>query len=243
MALSPRLRASLRLLVLQASWTYERMQGVGAGFASIPLLEALRDRPEKHREALARSSELFNAHPYLAGVAVGAAARAEQDGVAGATIQRLKTALAGPLGSLGDQLFWIGVVPATLAVMLIAVAFGGSWPVVAIGVALYLAIRLATTVWAVRLGHEAGLGISTALKDSGLAERVRRVGLVAGLLVGVAVPITGRWLDASTAGAIALGVGAVGGIVAALVRQRIVGARLLTLAAMAIILLWHWSRS
>lgn len=241
--MTPRVRAVLRLLMLQSSWTYERMQGVGTAFASLPLLEPLEKDPERHRAALARASELFNAHPYLTGIAVGAASKAELDGVPGPTIQRLKTALAGPLGSLGDQLFWIGVVPAVLAAMLLALGLGAGWLPVVVGVALYLGIRLWVTTWGVRLGFDAGLGVSTALKNSGLAERVRRVGLLAGLMVGVAVPVVGRWLDPSLAGTAALAGGVLGGIVAALVRQRIVGARLLTLVAMAMIILWDWSRS
>ena len=130
-------RAALRLLIVQAAWTYERLQGVGVGFASLPLLEPLRADPVKYRAAVARASEYFNAHPYLTGIAVGAAARAEIDGVPGGTIQRLKTALAGPLGSLGDQLFWIGVVPAVMAAMLLALAGDAGLPAVGLGVVLY----------------------------------------------------------------------------------------------------------
>ncbi len=234
-----------RLLILQSSWTYERMQGVGTGYASLPLLDELRTDPERHRAAVARSTELFNAHPYLAGIAVGAAARAELVGKPGTTVQRLKTALAGPLGSLGDQLFWIGVVPAVMSVLLLAViAFGVA--AVAVGVLGYALLRIYVTYWGVKLGFNAGVDVAQALKQSRLAERVGQVGLAAGFLVALAVPFVIRWLlvpEAAGSGVASASVGAAGGTVAALVRVRVPSARLITLATMALVLLWYWSIS
>jgi PTS system mannose-specific IID component len=104
--MKPRTEALIRLLAVQASYTYERMAGIGVGHASAPLLRdvfALRSARER-REAVARSADFFNSHPYLAGVAVGAEVRAEQQGIPGPVITRLRTALSGPLGALGDQL-------------------------------------------------------------------------------------------------------------------------------------------
>src|SRR5207237_102193 len=63
------------------------------------------------KAALARESHYFNAHPYLASVAVGALARAELDGEPPERIERFRTALAGPLGSVGDRLVWAGWLP------------------------------------------------------------------------------------------------------------------------------------
>jgi len=235
-------RSFLRLLVLQGSWTYERLQGLGMAFASVPLLRPLEPDPERHAQAVARATEYFNAHPYLAGIAVGAAARAEREGVTGATIQRLRTALSGPLGSLGDQLFWIGVVPAVVGALLIAIVAGAGLWAVGVGLALYLAVRLLVTQWGLLLGLKAGLGVSAALQKSGLADQARRVGLLAGLAVGIAFPLVTRWFMPA-AGAWTpwvIGAGAAGGVVAALVRFRVPPARRLTLVAMAVVLLLSW---
>ena len=233
-----------RLLVLQASWTYERLQGVGIGFASLPLLAPLRADPARHQEAVVRASEYFNAHPYLAGIAVGAAARAESDRVGGATIQRLKTALAGPLGALGDQLFWIGAVPLVMGTMLGAITAGAGPPAVAVGFSLYLVARLVVTYWGLRLGLKAGLGVASALKASGLQGLVRRVGLAAGFSVGVAAPLVIEWFATAAPNGlavVAMAGGAAAGIVAALVRRRVPSSRRVTLVAVLGILLWHWS--
>ncbi len=106
-------RALLRLLAVQGTWNYERMLGVGMGYAAEPLLEDLKTvDPVRHSEAVVRSTEFFNCHPNLAGLALGAIARAEYEAMPGPQIVRLRTALCSPLGSLGDQLFWAGLVPA-----------------------------------------------------------------------------------------------------------------------------------
>jgi mannose PTS system EIID component len=238
-----RFAAFRRLLIFQASWTYERLQGIGAGYAAIPLLEPIRTDPERYRAALARSCEYFNAHPYLAGIAVGAAAKAELDRVPGPTIVRLRTALSGPLGSLGDQLFWIGVVPAVMGALLVAVALNAGLWAVLVCLVLYVGVRLFVTLWGLDLGLRAGLQVSAALKASGLEGQVRRVGLLAGFVVGLAVPIVIESLarPGGSALRVAAAVGTVVGIVAALVHFRVPPARRITLIAMAVVLLWHWS--
>src|SRR5258706_14953756 len=102
-----------RMLALQGSWNYETLNGTGVGFAMEPALRYLPggiDGPE-YRAALARESRYFNAHPYLAAVAVGALVRSELDGVDPAKIERFRTALAGPLGGVGDPLAGARAVP------------------------------------------------------------------------------------------------------------------------------------
>ena len=67
----------VRMLAMQASWNYETMLGNGhrllrrAGAARA----ARRSRGPAYHAALARETHYFNAHPYLAAVAVGALAR------------------------------------------------------------------------------------------------------------------------------------------------------------------------
>jgi mannose PTS system EIID component len=236
------LRSFLRLLIFQASWTYERLQGIGMGYASIPLLAPLRRDQARHAEAVARASEYFNSHPYLAGIAVGATAKAEHDGLPGQTIARLRTALSGPLGSLGDQLFWIGVVPAVIGALLIAVSREAGLQAVLVGSALYIAVRIVVTWWGLRLGLRSGVGVAEALRRSGLSDQVRRVGLLAGLVVGIALPLVVDWFSppGTNAVRIAASLGALGGVVAALVRFRVPPARRLTVLAMAGAILLQW---
>jgi len=59
---------------------------------------------------------------------VGAAARAELDGESPERIDRMRTALCGPLGATGDRLIWAGWLPACVGVGLAAVAQPGHVP-------------------------------------------------------------------------------------------------------------------
>jgi PTS system mannose-specific IID component len=189
------LRAFFRLWTVQGAWNYERMTGVGLGFAAEPLLEDLKSAdPVRHAEASVRSAEYFNSHPYLAGLALGALVRAEYDQVPGAQIARLRAALASPLGALGDQVFWAGLVPATIAVAMMGVVGGwGIWAV-ALSLLIYNAVRVGTGIWALRTGLASGTRVGAALGESWLPRTAPGVGYAAGALAGMALPLVVDWL-------------------------------------------------
>lgn len=195
-------RALVRLLAVQGAWSYERMTGVGMGFAAEPLLRAMEfEEPERHREATARAAEFFNCHPYLAGLALGASARAEHEGVPGAQIRRLRTALCSPLGALGDQFFWAGLVPILMSLALAAIALGGGVAVLAAVLVGYNVVRLLVTRWALWTGLETGMQVGTAISASWLPRAAARIAAPAGLVAGLAVPTAGVWLLWPAAGA------------------------------------------
>jgi mannose/fructose/N-acetylgalactosamine-specific phosphotransferase system component IID len=238
-----RARALLRLAAVQASWTYERMQGIGIAVAQEPLLAPLAADPPRAREARARSAQYFNAHPFLGGAAVGALSRAELDGEPGERILRLRTALSGPLGALGDQLFWAGIVPATMGVALIAVTLGGGLAVVAACVLAYNALRVAVTAWGLRVGLAHGLRVAHAISQSWLPRFAPKAGDLAALVVGFAVPLLARWLllGAGPSRRTAVLIVAGAAVFGALTIRRPVSAPALTVAAAAVVLLWRWS--
>lgn len=195
MAVTARLRALARLYSVQADWNYERMLGAGMGYAAEPLLDALGERdPARHAEAVARSAEFFNCNPNLAGLALGALVRAELDGVPGAQVSRLRTALCGPLGAVGDRLFWAGLVPFLSGLTVVAVALGGGLVAVLGMLVAYNAIRAATGWWALNAGLREGVHVGHAISSSWLPAAAERIGPPAGLVVGFALPVTAGWL-------------------------------------------------
>jgi PTS system mannose-specific IID component len=235
-------RASLRLLTVQAAWNYERMTGLGMGYAAEPLLEDLKSAdPARHAEAQIRSAEYFNSHPYLAGLALGALARAEYDLIPGPQISRLRLALTSPLGALGDQLFWIGLVPAMMAAAIIAVVFGaGLWALVAVLVG-YNLCRGATGIWALRTGLATGAKVGAAIASSWLPLAAQRIGLLAGLLMGAALPLAAAWLQAEGTWELPIAVGTTTlGLVAAWTLGPRVNAVRFGLAAIGLAVLLAW---
>jgi mannose PTS system EIID component len=187
-------RALARLLAVQGVWSYERMLGIGMGYAAEPLLRDLQAiDPARHAEATIRSAEFFNSHPYLAGLAVGAATRAEYDSVPGEQIRRFRTALCGPLGALGDQVFWAGLVPGIMAFALVSIALGVGGSGLLVAVLGYNAIRLAVTVWGLRTGLATGLQVGSAISASWLPRAASRIGAPSGFLIGAALSLIAAW--------------------------------------------------
>lgn len=240
-----RTRALIRLLGVQASWNYERMQGTGVGHAAEPVLRAAFDRDtDRYRETLGRASAFFNANPYLAAAAVGAETRAEVDGVPGPQVDRLRTALCGPLGSLGDRLFWTGLVPALASAAIAGVALGfGWWPVLGF-VVVHNAIRLAIGPWLLGLGWRHGVQVGGAILKSPLPRASVLAGHLAAVLGGIAIPLIARRFLADTGPMDLIGFGAL--VAGALVVRKVAGPRLsalpLTLTAAFAVLLWQWGR-
>jgi PTS system mannose-specific IID component len=189
-----RIRALLRLFAVQGTWNYERMLGVGMGYAAEPLLEDLKTvDPVRHGEAVVRSAEFFNCHPNLAGLALGATARAEYEGVPGPQIVRLRTALCSPLGSMGDQLFWAGLVPALVGLTVRGVVWGGGGGAIAGFLLVYNAIRIWTGYWSLRTGMASGMRVGAAIRSSWLPQAMEWVTPAAGFALGATVPLVVAW--------------------------------------------------
>jgi PTS system mannose-specific IID component len=182
-----------RLLAIQGAWNYESLLGNGIGFCLEPALRYLPGgvHGAAFKEAIARESAYFNAHPYLASVAVGALARAELSGVPAERIERFRTALCGPLGSVGDRLVWAGWLPFVSLVSL--AAFGlGARPLLVIGIflMLYNAGHLALRIWGLRVGWTRGLAVAPALGTPLLRRGPAHVARAAAAAAGVALPLT-----------------------------------------------------
>ena len=200
-----------RLLAMQGSWNYETLNGTGIGFTMEPALRYLPggiDGPA-YRAALARESRYFNAHPYLAGIAVGALVRAELDGVEPARIERFRTALAGPLGSVGDRLVWASWLPFCSLVAIGVYGAGGS-PMGVVGtfLLLYNAGHILLRAWGLRIGLSRGLNVASALGNPVLRQGPQYIGCAAALVAGVALPLALQRVAGP-------GLGLVGGIIGA----------------------------
>jgi PTS system mannose-specific IID component len=181
-----------RLLAVQSAWNYETLVGNGIGFCVEP---ALRRLPggldgDQYRAALARESQYFNAHPYLTSVAVGALARAELDGEAPERIERFRTALCGPLGALGDRLVWATFLPLCSLTALAAFGLGAS-PLVTVltFLLLYNAGHLGLRAWGLHAGWKKGLAVAQSLGHPMLQQAQPRLGKVAAVLAGLALPL------------------------------------------------------
>jgi PTS system mannose-specific IID component len=195
----PRCRTWFRTLLVQASFNYDRMIGVGWAFAIEPLLRTLPGgrEGERYRNAMRRATPFFNSHPYLAGMAIGAVAKAEHEGLPGETIRRLRHALTGPLGSVGDKLIWAGALPAAVSVGLIVTARVSPIAGAIAFLALYSGVHFAIRSWALHAGWVEGKQVSRALTAKGIQRGLRSLGPMAALSAGIALPVLAEWLSGS----------------------------------------------
>jgi PTS system mannose-specific IID component len=196
-----------RLLAIQGSWNYENLIGNGIGFCVEPALRRLPGGTHgaAFKAAMARESAYFNAHPYLASVAVGALVRAELSGVPPERIERFRTALAGPLGSVGDRLVWAGWLPFCSLVALVAFGLGARpLVVVAFFLLLYNAGHLALRAWGLHVGWTRGLGVAAALANPVLRRGPAHVARAAAAAAGVALPLTAAQIVSADGSVIAL---------------------------------------
>ncbi len=120
-----------RALLIQASWSFERMQTLGFVYALLPALKKLYPDRDEFTASLNRHMEYFNTQPYLASFILGAAARMEQERASGknpnADALELKTALMAPLGALGDSFFWGSLKPLAAVSAVAALMAGVQW--------------------------------------------------------------------------------------------------------------------
>jgi PTS system mannose-specific IID component len=182
----------LRLLAIQGSWNYESLSGNGIAFCLEPALRLLpggKNTPE-FNAALARESAYFNAHPYLASIAVGALARLELEHEPPERIERFRHALCGPLGSVGDRLVWAGWLPFCSLVALAVFGLGGGpGTVVVTFLALYNVGHLWLRLWGLRTGWELGLRVAPALANPVFRVGPTYIGRVAAFATGLGLPL------------------------------------------------------
>lgn len=184
----------LRSFLIQGSWNRRTMIGAGFGYSILPTLRRVyRDDPDGLEEAMNRHAEHFNAHPYLANLALGAVCRMELDRRDVEEIRRFKLAVRGPLGGLGDSLVWAGWRP-TLVLLSLVLALAGFSPGATVLFFLfsYNLGHLLLRIGGFALGLERGSQVGDSLRKLSLPLQADRLagmaifllGAVLGLVIG-----------------------------------------------------------
>ncbi len=126
-----RLHIWLRLLLLQASWNFETLQGLGFFYALFPGLRKLYSKEELPEVSL-KYIGYFNTHVYFAPLVVGSVLRLEEDRASGTVateveIDDFKEMVAAPYAAIGDAFFWGGLRPLAAGVALFFAVKGILW--------------------------------------------------------------------------------------------------------------------
>jgi len=176
----------LRSFAIQGSWNYRTMIGQGFAFALLPVLQHVhRGDPTALARAVERHAHQFNAHPYMAELALGAVARMEADGAHPEAIERFKVAVRGPLGSIGDRLIWVGALPTAALVGLVTLAAGAPvWLPPVVFLLVYNAVHLTLRIWAFRAGLQKGAEVAAQLNAARLPRLADQLGSGGIFLIG-----------------------------------------------------------
>ena len=101
-----------RSLNLQGSFNYERMQANGWLYGILPGLLAIHgEGSDDLKLSMAHNLEFFNTHPFLVTFVMGIVLSLEQQKADINTIRAVRVAAMGPLGGIGDAIFWFTLVP------------------------------------------------------------------------------------------------------------------------------------
>lgn len=105
-----------RSLFLQASFNYERMQAGGWLYGMIPGLKKIHTNKNDLSRSMKHNLEFFNTHPFLVTFVMGIILSLEQQKADIPTIRAVRVAAMGPLGGIGDAIFWFTLVPITAGI-------------------------------------------------------------------------------------------------------------------------------
>ncbi len=109
-------KMAMRSMFLQASFNYERMQAGGWLWGILPGLKKIHTNKDDLAASMSHNLEFFNTHPFLVTLVMGIVLSLEQNKADIPTIRAVRVAAMGPLGGIGDALFWLTLVPITAGI-------------------------------------------------------------------------------------------------------------------------------
>ena len=173
-----------RSVFLQASFNYERMQAAGWLYAILPGLKEIHsDSKEDLAASMEHNLEFFNTHPFLVTFVMGIVLSLEQQKADIPTIRAVRVAAMGPLGGIGDAIFWFTLVPITAGITANLALSGGSAAIAAPFIFLIIfnvvqfVIRFKLMSWS----YELGVGAIEVLTAN--AKEFTRAASILGVLV------------------------------------------------------------
>ena len=177
----------LRSFFLMTSINYERYESLGFCYAMIPALRKLYPDEEQFKEALARHNEFFNCHPYTGNAVLGVTLALEEQRALGKpiiteAISSTKTALMGPLSSIGDSVFKATFMTIFAAIgASLALEGNPTGPIVFI--VPNMALNLCSRWLFVKYGHKWGTDLVAKMQSSDVINRFVEGATIVGMMV------------------------------------------------------------
>lgn len=169
-----------RSLFLQASFNYERMQACGWLYSILPGLQEIHKNKEDLSTSMTHNLEFFNTHPFLITFVMGIVLSLEQKKADVQTIRSLRVAAMGPLGGIGDAIFWFTLTPIAAGIGA-NLALQGSILGPIIFLLLFNVVQFVLRYWLMHWSYKVGMdGIQIMTK---FAKQFTRSATILGLIV------------------------------------------------------------
>ena len=169
-----------RSMFLQASFNYERMQAGGWLYSILPGLQKIHKNKQDLSTSMKHNLEFFNCHPFLITFVMGIILSLEQKKADVQTIRSLRVAAMGPLGGIGDAIFWFTLVPISAGVGA-NLALQGSIAGPIVFLLMFNVVHLGLRYWLMHWSYNTGVeGITKLTKN---AKEFTRAATILGMIV------------------------------------------------------------
>ena len=169
-----------RSLFLQGSFNYERMQAAGWLYGIIPGLKKIHTEKEDLSLSMQHNLEFFNTHPFLVTFVMGIVLSMEQEKSDIGTIRAVRVAAMGPLGGIGDAIFWFTLVPIAAGISA-NMALDGSIAGPIVFLLMFNVVQFAVRYWLMHWSYNLGTKAIEAITRN--AKEFTRAASILGILV------------------------------------------------------------
>lgn len=178
-----------RSLFLQGSFNYERMQAAGWLYSILPGLEKIHTDKDDLAASMSHNLEFFNTHPFLVNFVMGIVLSLEQNKADIPTIRAVRVAAMGPLGGIGDALFWFTLVP-IVAGITSNMALQGQIVAPFIFLLIFNAVQFALRYWLMNWSYKMGTN-AIAVFTQNAKEFTRAASILGVIVVGALTSLYG----------------------------------------------------
>ncbi len=179
---------AVRSLFVQASWNFNKMQGLGFLYMIEGSLKKIYGNSGAYRDVVRKYADFFNTNPYFAPAIGAAVVKYEEEiflqGYSKENPESVKASLMGPFGAIGDSLFWTTIRPLVSVFALIAAVADSSLAPL-IFLFLYSAASLSFRYYAAFMGYKYGKDIIFKFRELNLYTLINRLKNVTAFFLGI----------------------------------------------------------
>ena len=179
-----------RSCFLQGSFNYERMQAAGWLYSIIPGLKKIHKNKKDLSTSMAHNLEFFNTHPFLVTFVMGIILPLEQQKSDIGTIRAVRVAAMGPLGGIGDAIFWFTLVPIAAGISS-NMALDGNIIAPFVFLLLFNAVQFGMRYWLMHWSYNVGTSAIEKLTRHS-KEFTRAASILGVIVVGALVSLYGE---------------------------------------------------